>query len=59
MKFLIIVYKEFIFCFYWKKEEIEKVILLKYKELFVNEIEKWLLFIKKVDEIEKKIDLYI
>lgn len=45
--------------FLLEKRKIEKVILLKYKELFVNEIEKWLLFIKEVDEIEKKIDLYI
>lgn len=56
MKSLTTVYKEFTSCSYRKKEEIEKVILPKYKELLAKEIEKRSLFIKKVEEIEKKID---
>lgn len=56
VKSLTTVYKEFTSCSYRKKEEIAKVILPKYKELLAKEIEKRSLFIKKVDEIEKKID---
>lgn len=51
VKLLLNVYKEFEGCFKWWKEEIEKSFFFKYRDLFVKEKEKWLVFIKRVDEI--------
>lgn len=51
VKFLFIIYNELIDYYKNRKKEIENVFFLKYREVFVKEIEKWLVFIMKVDEI--------
>lgn len=52
------VHKEFTAFYYRKKEEIERVILPKHKEVLANELQKRSAFTDKVDEMEKKIDAH-